>query len=148
MPVACFDKLVETGLWAILGQATLTLDFCPDQSGRNRMHQSLRVAKILLSNVYSVLLGNPYKNFTLVVLAELPSIFMYLKLPHWFGRKNILIFSQIITGICCIIGGLLTQVKSLKKGAVHHKFHEFPIPNSNFQKKKSHWLQSRKKSKR
>ena len=99
-----------------------------------------KLEKVLLSNIYTLLLGNPYKNFTLVVLAELPSIFMYLKLPHWFGRKNILISSQIITGICCIIGGLLTQVKSLKKGAVHHKFHEFPIPNSNFQKKKIHWL--------
>ena len=96
--------------------------------------------KVLLSNIDALLLGNPYKNFTLVVLAELPSIFMYLKLPHWFGRKNILISSQIITGICCIIGGLLTQVKSSKKGAVHQKFHEFPIPNSNFQKKKIHWL--------
>ena len=74
-----------------------------------------KVAKVLPSNIYTLLLGNPYKNFTLVVLAELPSIFMYLKLPHWFGRKNILISSQIITGICCIIGGLLTQVKSYKQ---------------------------------
>ena len=54
--------------------------------------------------------GNSYQNFTLVVLAELPSILMYLKLPHWFGRRNVLIASQIIMGICCIIGGLLTQV--------------------------------------
>ena len=54
--------------------------------------------------------GNPYQNFTLVVLAELPSIFMYLKLPHWFGRRDVLVTSQVIMGICCIIGGLLTLV--------------------------------------
>merc|ERR1712241_915558 len=35
--------------------------------------------------------GNSYQNFTLVVLAELPSMFLYLKLPHIYGRQKALV---------------------------------------------------------
>ena len=57
--------------------------------------------------------GDPHKTFTLAVLAELPALFIYLKLPQLFGRKVILIACQLICGICCIIGGLLVGVPSL-----------------------------------
>ena len=53
--------------------------------------------------------GDPYVNFTLVVLAELPSMFLYLKLPHIYGRQKALVASQTISAICCIGGGLLIE---------------------------------------
>ena len=57
--------------------------------------------------------GDPYLNFTLVLLAELPSVPMYLYLPQIFGRRNCLIVTQIMCSICCISGGLLIEVPSL-----------------------------------
>ena len=57
--------------------------------------------------------GDPYVNFTLVILAEFPGIFLYLKLPHIIGRRNTLGISQAVSAICCISGGLLTQMPSL-----------------------------------
>ena len=59
------------------------------------------------------LYGDPYVNFTLVVLAELPSMFLYLKLPHMYGRRNSLVASQTISAICCICGGLLIENSNL-----------------------------------
>ena len=57
--------------------------------------------------------GDPYLSFTLAVLAELPTIPMYLKLPQMFGRRNCLIVTQFMCSICCISGGLLIEVPSL-----------------------------------
>ena len=48
--------------------------------------------------------GDPHLNLTLVVLAELPSVLLYLKLPNMFGRRNILVTAQLVAGICCILG--------------------------------------------
>ena len=59
------------------------------------------------------LYGDPYVNFTLVVLAELPSMFLYLKVPHMYGRRNSLVASQTISAICCICGGLLIENSNL-----------------------------------
>jgi OCT family organic cation transporter-like MFS transporter 4/5 len=58
----------------------------------------------------TALAGDPYQNFLLVILAELPSIFVYLVFVDRFGRKPILITTQITSGICCISGGLLVGV--------------------------------------
>ena len=56
--------------------------------------------------------GDPHKTFALAVLAELPALFIYLKLPQWFGRKVVLIGCQLICGICCIVAGLLVPYPS------------------------------------
>merc|ERR1711935_152694 len=50
---------------------------------------------------------------TLVVLAELPGIFIYLKVPDLIGRRDTLAICQAVAAICCITGGLLSQVPSL-----------------------------------
>ena len=57
--------------------------------------------------------GDPYLNFSLVVLAELPSNILYIYLPQIFGRRYCLIAMQITCSICCIAGGLLIDVESL-----------------------------------
>ena len=57
--------------------------------------------------------GDPYLNFSLVILAELPSNILYVYLPPIFGRRSCLISVQIICSICCIAGGLLIEVPSL-----------------------------------
>ena len=51
--------------------------------------------------------GDPYANFALVVSAELPSYILYYFLPRIYGRKYVLIATQLIAGVCCILGGLL-----------------------------------------
>ena len=57
--------------------------------------------------------GDPYLNFSLVVLAELPSNILYIYLPQIFGRRYCLIAMQITCSICCIAGGLLIDTPSL-----------------------------------
>ena len=47
--------------------------------------------------VSTSLSGDPYLNFTLVVLAELPGIFIYLKAPDLIGRRNTLAICQGFT---------------------------------------------------
>lgn len=51
--------------------------------------------------------GDPYVNFALVVSAELLNIPFYLKATNVYGRKVSLIIAQLVSGICCIIGGIL-----------------------------------------
>ena len=68
--------------------------------------------------VSTSLSGDPYLNFTLVVLAELPAIFIYLKLPDLFGRRNTLVICQAGAAICCVAGGLL--VRTSLSSNFHH----------------------------
>ena len=58
--------------------------------------------------------GDPYLNFSLVVLAELPSNILYIYLPQIFGSTcYCLIAMQMTCSICCIAGGLVIDVESL-----------------------------------
>ena len=52
------------------------------------------------------LAGNTYVNFVLSAFIEIPSyIFCILVMDGW-GRKPILVFTQILAGVTCIIAGL------------------------------------------
>ena len=60
-----------------------------------------------LSAASTSLSGDPYTNFFLSVLVEIPGyIFCILVMDCW-GRRPILSFCQIVSGIACIICGLL-----------------------------------------
>lgn len=55
--------------------------------------------------------GNPYSNFFLSVLIEIPGyIFCILVMDCW-GRRPILSFCQIVSGVACVICGLLQGVE-------------------------------------
>ena len=56
--------------------------------------------------------GDPYLNFVLAVFAELPSPIIYYFVPDLLGRKVVLITSQLLSGICCIAGGILITMPS------------------------------------
>ena len=59
------------------------------------------------------LLGDPYTNFILSVGIEIPGyVFCVFVMDRW-GRRPILSFTQIVSGVACIFAGLLTSVPSL-----------------------------------
>jgi len=63
-----------------------------------------------LSFASTSLSGNPYSNFFLSVFIEIPGyIFCILVMDCW-GRRPILSFCQILSGVACIICGLLQGV--------------------------------------
>ena len=50
--------------------------------------------------------GNTYVNFILSAVIEIPSyLFCILVMDGW-GRKPILVFTQLLAGVTCIIAGL------------------------------------------
>ena len=59
------------------------------------------------------LLGDPYTNFILSVGIEIPGyVFCVFVMDRW-GRRPILSFTQIVSGVACIGAGLLTSVPSM-----------------------------------
>ena len=75
----------------------------------NMFLQWVSVTMVYYGLLFSLttLSGNPYINFALGVSVELPSYILYWFLPRIFGRKYVLLTTQLISGVCCIIGGLL-----------------------------------------
>jgi len=66
-----------------------------------------------LTSASTSLSGNIYANFMLSCLIEIPgSLFCILLMDVW-GRRSILAFCQIISGVSCLILGLLSVHKEL-----------------------------------
>lgn len=63
-----------------------------------------------LSNASTDLGGDPYTNFCLSVFIEIPGYLFCIFVMDCWGRRPILSFCQGISGICCIIAGLLFNV--------------------------------------
>ena len=57
------------------------------------------------------LAGDPYINFTINVLVELPAFPIAIYLVNRFGRKPMLISTQLIAGVCVLIAGNLVILK-------------------------------------
>ena len=50
-----------------------------------------------------------FVNFILVILIEIPANFFCVYAMDKFGRKPLLVFSQILAGVACIVAGLMTE---------------------------------------
>ena len=50
-----------------------------------------------------------FVNFILVILIEIPANFFCVYAMDKFGRKPLLVFSQILAGVSCIAAGLMTE---------------------------------------
>eukprot|EP00095_Tigriopus_kingsejongensis_P000969 maker-scaffold83_size396513-snap-gene-2.32 protein:Tk00969 transcript:maker-scaffold83_size396513-snap-gene-2.32-mRNA-1 annotation:"PREDICTED: uncharacterized protein LOC103466540" len=57
--------------------------------------------------------GNPYLNFFLSALTELPGVVFGYYAINFFGRRFILSFLQSLAGVACIVAGLLVSYPSL-----------------------------------
>ena len=57
----------------------------------------------------SDLSADVFVNFILVILIEIPANFFCVYAMDKFGRKPLLVFSQILAGVSCIAAGLMTE---------------------------------------
>ena len=54
-----------------------------------------------------------FVNYILVILVEIPANFFCIYAMDKFGRKPLLVFSQILAGVACIAAGLLTEYSDI-----------------------------------
>lgn len=66
-----------------------------------------------LSFASTSLLGDPYTNFLLSVCVEIPGYLFCIFVMDCWGRRPILSFAQLISGISCIFAGLLFNNEDL-----------------------------------
>ena len=59
------------------------------------------------------LLEDPYMNFALSCFIEIPGYLFCIFVMACWGRKPILSFCQLVSGIACISAGLLYNIESL-----------------------------------
>jgi len=62
-----------------------------------------------LTMAASDLSDDVFVNFILVILIEIPANFFCVYAMDKFGRKPLLVFSQILAGVSCIAAGLMTE---------------------------------------
>ena len=60
------------------------------------------------------LLADPYMNFSLSCFIEIPGYLFCIFVMDCWGRRPILSFCQLVSGISCIAAGLMNGVESLK----------------------------------
>lgn len=94
----------------IMGNKTLLvrmLNICYQWFSTSMAYYGLVFASTSLS-------GDPYVNFTVSALMEIPGyVFTALVLDCW-GRRPILVFLQTFPGLCCIAAGLMQGVPDLR----------------------------------
>jgi len=61
-----------------------------------------------LTSAAATLTTNLYTNFSLAIAVEIPAYFACMKALDIFGRKPVLVISQIIAGVTCIAAGFFT----------------------------------------
>lgn len=66
-----------------------------------------------LTNASTGLSGDAYTNFMLSCLIEIPGYLFCMFLMDVWGRRPVLSFCQIVSGLSCIIVGLLTGIPSV-----------------------------------
>jgi OCT family organic cation transporter-like MFS transporter 4/5 len=57
--------------------------------------------------------GDPYANFCLNVFIEIPGYLFAMLVMDCWGRKPILVFSQVLPGLACICAGVLAENPSM-----------------------------------
>lgn len=67
-----------------------------------------------LTMTASTLSTNIFLNYTLVILVEIPAHFFCIYVMNVWGRKPILCFCQILSGVACIAAGFLGSVPWLQ----------------------------------
>merc|ERR1711976_964978 len=57
--------------------------------------------------------GNPHLNFILSMIPGIPGTLLYLYLPDKLGRRNTLFFTEIVVGICIVVGAFIKDDEDL-----------------------------------
>lgn len=67
-----------------------------------------------LTMTASSLSANVFLNFTLLILVEIPAHFFCIVLMDTWGRKPVLSFCQILSGLSCILAGFAEDITWLQ----------------------------------
>ena len=76
-------------------------------------HQVTTLCYYGLTMAASDLSSDLFVNYILVILVEIPANFFCIYAMDKFGRKPLLVFSQILAGVACISAGLSTEYTSI-----------------------------------
>ena len=92
--------------------------FIPKEMGLrtvNMMYQwfSVTLCYYGLSFAATSLAGDVYSNFCLIIIVEIPSYFFCIFVMDCWGRRPILSFCQVLSGLFCILAALLQEYPSL-----------------------------------
>jgi len=81
----------------------------------NMMYQWFSVTMCFygLTFASTSLSGDAYRNFILTCLIEIPGCLFCIFTMDCWGRRRVLSFCQLISGICCICAGLMVGVTAL-----------------------------------